>query len=57
MPEKISEATTLTWPSPPRKRPTSGDAELQQPVGNRARVHDVCAATMNSGTASRMKLW
>ena len=41
IPAKIMLATTLTWPRPPRKRPTRTEAELQQPVGQAADIHQV----------------
>ena len=55
MPEKISEATTLTWPSPPRNRPTAA-------TQNRSSRSEIVpafmmfAATMKSGTARSTKL-
>jgi len=55
MPEKISEATTFTWPNPPRKRPT----QATQKFNSRSEMVPafmMLAAAMNSGTASRMKL-
>ncbi len=55
MPEKISDATTFTWPRPPRKRPTAATQKLS----NRPEIVPafmMFAATMNSGTASRTKL-
>ena len=56
MPEKISEAMTLTWPSPPLKRPT---VATQKPSSRSVMVPAfmMLAATMNSGTASSRKLW
>ena len=53
MPEKISDDTTLTWPRPPRKRPTSAlhhdsSLSLSEPRFISS------AAKMNSGMASRV---
>ena len=55
IPEKISEAMTLTWPSPPRKRPTMAI----QKFSNRSEIVPafmILAATINSGTLSSTKL-
>jgi hypothetical protein len=55
MPLKIREATTLTWPSPPRHRPTKASAKpniLSVILDEFIRL----AAKMKSGTAIRMKL-
>ena len=53
MPEKISEATTLTCPRPPRKRPTSATQKLRS-RSLMVPAFMMPAATMKSGTASRM---
>jgi len=55
MPEKITLATTLTWPSPPRNRPTTA---AQKPSSRSLIVPAfmIAAATMKSGTARMMKL-
>jgi hypothetical protein len=51
MPAKITDCTTLTWPSPPRKRPTS---RLQNRSNRSVRLPAVIspAEKMKSGTAS-----
>jgi len=55
MPEKMKEATTLTWPIPPLKRPT-------KPMANSKRrsvtfpVFITFAVNMKSGTAMMMNL-
>lgn len=56
MPEKISEATMLTCPSPPRNRPTAATQNCNS-RSEMVPAFMMLAATMNSGTASRMKLW
>ena len=53
MPAKMMLCTTFTWPSPPRKRPTS---KLQKRSSRSVIVPAFIspAEKMNSGTASRM---
>ncbi len=41
MPEKIIEAMMLTWPSPPRSRPTSATQKVSSRSRDRAGIHDV----------------
>jgi hypothetical protein len=55
MPAKMIEVTTLTWPRPPRSRPTSATHQLV----SRSEIVPAfmkLAETMNSGTASSTKL-
>ena len=55
MPEKIREATTLTWPRPPFHRPTRTWAKLKI-FSVTLLLFMILAARMNRGTASKMKL-
>ncbi len=55
MPEKMSEAMTLTWPSPPLNRPTVATQKLR----SRSVIEPafmMLAAMMKSGTARSRKL-
>jgi hypothetical protein len=55
IPEKINDATTLTWPNPPLNLPTH-EIQNDRSRSDIVPAFIIFAATINNGTASIMKL-